>query len=445
MHQPNEPKSNRFIDIMNLSEPSEWLSAFSDLFTQIHQPASPEEETLIDELVVAQCELLDTYKRSNELVQLQQLEAPLKFENMREAEFTRLERQWRRHPELFRDSFAETWFGAMIIAGIWNRAMRRLSEPEPSISLDEALELLLTEGLSDQVQKAEADAWWLMSRFLAMHPQPDLAIKNWIRRSKSTDPTINTQRAQNEWAKAPDSTTSRQELLSRVAERCKFWNAQFREAKTAYETQRDFYIRSFQADSSVKSNMKACQATRKSAQASVDRIEARLLKARERREKRQSHHINEPGSHSIHQPGDRARPKPAKSPATASGLFLYKNFPAIKSFIAQISPEISCETLLQMLPGPEHDALAEEVAIIESSLSSGELTSLPKVVARLIFKLWPFEEIVDESPTSRYEQLLKSIDSEEIISALSDSHMEECNARMSNPITQPDHLSYYLE
>lgn len=437
MHRADNSKPNRFIEIMELSDPSERLVAFSKLLTEIHQPASTEEETLIDELVMAQCELLETCKHSNELVKLQQLDAPLRFENIREAEYTRLERQWRKHPELFRDSLAATWFGAMSIATIWNRAMRLLSGTEPSISLDEALELLLAEALSDRIQHAEADAWWLMSRFLAMHPQPDLAIQSWIRRSKSTDQTINTQRAQNEWAKAPDSATARQELHALVAERCKYWNAQVRQAKIAYERQKEIYIRSFQAEPSIKRSMKACHAMRKSAQASVDRVESRFLRAKERREKCQSLTTSEAGC--------RTSPKPAKTPATETGPFNYKDFPAIKGFIDQVSPDNSFEMLIQILPEPVHEVLAGEVAEIESRLTSGQFTTLPKVVARLIFKFWPFDDIVDESLNCRYEQFIKSIKSEEINRDLSDSHMEECNARMTNPITQPDHLSYYLE
>lgn len=263
------------------SEICDRLSSMHDNPTPAH--ATQQEELLIQDIKAARAEIAELEQKRRTLFRLQEEAAARQCDIDSANEFFKLERTWRREPAIGRDLLGSNWHGAKLLARIWATILRVLNKPDSPVALDEARELLLAEGFSERIQLQTPESWWIMARCLAMHPEPEIAIRDWIRRSRASDKAVETRRAMNAYAEAPGADQSRCDLLEMALERESFWSDRANALKNEHQTRRELYRAGLQANRQMTSSIRTLNGFIKYERARLAKLQKDLQKAGESR------------------------------------------------------------------------------------------------------------------------------------------------------------------
>lgn len=235
------------------------------------------------DLAMARDRLAELDRQWHTLVQHEKQQASLTFDRLENKQFTAELRQLRHHPAEVAKTLGQTWQGANRFAQTWLAVSEQLADESLGPGLDLFCEALLAQGLADRVQQMTEPGWWFMARFLAQYPAPERAIKAWVRKSRSSDPMVDEQRATKRWAEAPDAATARTQLQERAAELAQFWSARARSLKISHESERKRFAEAIGGpvlhDRRLAAARKTLQGFQKHAAGRIGNLEKRLERA----------------------------------------------------------------------------------------------------------------------------------------------------------------------
>ena len=237
----------------------------------------------LQELAVSRYRLAELNHQWNSLVNHERDEAFLTFERLRNKQYVSELRQWRNHPVACAETLGQSWSGARHFSQTWHCLAEQLTEGMAGPSLEVMCEAVMSLGFTDRIGMMAEEAWWFMSRFLAVHSDPELMIKAWVKRSKSSDRQGDEQRAAKRWADAPEAATARRELLDKARENARLWEAKAQALKRKYEADRSFYRDSIGGpavdDKRLASSRRTLQSFQKYEAGRVKDLEKRLERA----------------------------------------------------------------------------------------------------------------------------------------------------------------------
>ena len=138
--------------------------------------------------------------------------------------FVRLESQWRKNPELFRNAFANHHQGAELLESIWQKLAEILDNNSARPSLDLILNCIRADASAVSVQNMNHDGKWIMARFLLMQDSPVSAMSLWLKVSRCLDQNAYQHLSDELLTETTDADTARQELLQHALEQYRKWN-----------------------------------------------------------------------------------------------------------------------------------------------------------------------------------------------------------------------------
>lgn len=136
---------------------------------------------------------------------------------------TRLESQWRKHPDLFRDSFANHHQGAERLETFWKQLADILENSSERPSMDLILNCIRAEASPVSVQEINPKGRWIMDRFLLLQDSPVSAMSVWFKVSRCLDPDAYQHLSEQLSSETTDAETARQELLQHAREQYREW------------------------------------------------------------------------------------------------------------------------------------------------------------------------------------------------------------------------------
>lgn len=357
------------LNAFNVEARTRLRAILADL-SERYQPQSSLEQGVLEDLARSVQRREELQSALDAFLAYQRTRVALKLEEQLREAFTKHQRQWRKDPALFIESFGRNCFGAMTLAEIWARLAGRLESSVPLVGMDEACEALLALGLSDRIQNQADEGWWWMGRFLAIHADPKQAVKIWARRSRSKDPIIDQLRADQAIAASPEQ--ARQELLSRASELAGHWAGQAARLLDEQRAAVALCQQCVQADRQVAAGLKSLNALLNQELKTQERLEKklRLMQAEQAR----------PSVVVARKP----EPKAAVQSASPGRKPLHET---IQAWLAQ------------------HPLTIEELVQLEMGLEDKTIRTIDPAHAAQMFSQWHDEDVMDAPAYARFHEL----------------------------------------
>ncbi len=183
---------------------------------EIHVPATLEESHLVERLAIAQADLFDARTAWEDRLLWQKSNAPELFDRSQRHRFETDLKAWNASPHGMSQVFGQTWHSAVFLNDLWHGVLEGL-ETNFGLHFEQVRNMILALGGDWRVDRIDAVRGRVMCWFLALAPEAESLIRQWIcasraRRTGLAAPELDKLRADRFLAAAPPAEIARENL-----------------------------------------------------------------------------------------------------------------------------------------------------------------------------------------------------------------------------------------
>lgn len=210
-----------------------------DLFA-IHSPETGEEKQLVADLAVALWQNSEHDRLFYERQAYEQAIAGDLYAEQAQTRFQEQLEQLRSTPGLTISAFSATWLGALYMQKSFQNALASLSESLP-LSFQQITDCINAIGEEWRLDLYSARGRKIMAWHLALVTNPEEEIARWVAASEPGSAAEADERARHHYASAPDTATSRCELIDLLEAELVKVNVQVTALQKEFESRRELF------------------------------------------------------------------------------------------------------------------------------------------------------------------------------------------------------------
>lgn len=262
----------------------------------VYLPQSPEETRLVECLAVAQVNLEEARHALEERLRWQKANIGELYDRGHIERFRADLKAWRIDPHSMRIVFGQTYHSASFLSDLWNTVEVGLDSPV-GLTFEQIKNVILSQCGDWRVDRLDVLRGRLMSWFLAIRPDAEKVIERWVSESRAGRTDIggieeDFNRARVFLAAAPPAEDSRKNLKELAAKEYQAWSARAQRQFEAYLRERARFMEVTPphplGDASDVRETRRIQRALATAENRFDKLERRLLKLLENRNRRNS-------------------------------------------------------------------------------------------------------------------------------------------------------------
>lgn len=195
----------------------------------IYLPQSREEIRLVERLAIAQCDLEEARRASEERLRWQKAHAGELYERGQLERFRADWKAWRNDSHSMRIVFGLTFHSATFLRDLWNRVEITV-ESTVGLTFEQIKNVILSQSGDWRVDRIDALRGRLMTWFLALQPDAARVIDRWVAESRAGRSDIgeieeDLNRAQLFLAAAPPAEEAKRNLKELASKEYQAWTA----------------------------------------------------------------------------------------------------------------------------------------------------------------------------------------------------------------------------
>jgi|GEM_PF-2039224 len=314
-----------FTSAIRFAPLTERIEAIRREFVEIHAPATLHESQLVERLAIAQADLFDARAAWEDRLRWQKSHALELFDRFQRHRFETDLKAWNASPHGMRQVFGQSWHSSGFLCDLWN-SVREGLESEFGLHFEQVKHMILAFGGDWRVDRIDGLRGHIMCWFLALIPDPDTFLRQWIcaSRAKRTGlaaPELDRLRAEAILAAAPSAESAKENLRQLAEKQLSIWSAELEKQRQAYfeERARCEHAASAQAlgDAADVRETRRIRRELSKAESQFEKLERRLLTLRKARQNEAQPRFPESRMPGQRIDPDRESPQPAAKSRTS--------------------------------------------------------------------------------------------------------------------------------